>query len=103
MQTRTLEQWAGIIEEMQLSGMPQKKWCEDHNINWGSMHAAHMRLNKSRRQEKGRTPRFVRVTEADSADKVTFRCAGFDITATPHVAAAILTHLAGEADVELCR
>jgi len=93
---RTLEQWAAVIEEMQTSGIPQRQWCAAQGINWGTLHAAHVRINKLRRRHDGDCPKFVQVQPTPTIPTVTITCKGITISATAKDIAAILTHLVGE-------
>ena len=94
---RSLDEWAVIIEEMQASGISQKQWCSDHDINWSSMHCARMRLKgKSEQLPTKTTSRFLRVQAEPSCADIIFTCEGITITTTAQYAAAILQCLAGD-------
>ena len=94
---RTLEQWAAVIEDMKASGIPQKQWCAAQGINWGTLHAAQMRINKLKRAHENNHPKFVPVQTSPATQAVTITCKGITIAATAQDAAAILVHLAGGA------
>jgi len=94
---KTLEQWAAVIEDMRASGLSQKQWCATQGINWSTMHAAQMRINKAKREYEGNHPKFVQVQSPPATQAVTITCKGITITTTAQDAAAILVHLAGDA------
>jgi len=91
-----MEQWTAVIDEMRISGMPQKQWCATCGINWGTLHAAQMRLNKAKR-EQACDLKFLQVQTPKIIPAVAITCNGITLSVSVKDAVAILAHLAGEA------
>lgn len=89
---RTLEQWIAVIEDMKASGIPQKQWCAAQSINWGTLHAAQIRINHVKRAHENNHPKFVQVQTPPATPAVTITCKGITITTTAQDAAAIIVH-----------